>query len=101
MLALTIRGGGWRSAVFGLCALLFNLHRGPAQSTVAPGRPSYQTTAQTGRMVISPQFESVGSFSDGLAAVLVGEGDRGKWGFIDKSGRMVIAPQFAKVGQFS
>lgn len=41
-------------------------------------------------MVINPQFDYAGEFSEGLAMVKVGD----KWGYIDKTGEMVINPQF-------
>ena len=50
---------------------------------------------KTGKIVISPQFDSTLSedgviFSEGLAAVYVGD----KWGYIDKTGKFVIPPKF-------
>jgi len=50
----------------------------------------------SGKIVIRPQFDEVGGFSEGLAPVLVGD----KWGFIDKTGMIVIAPQFFEAGHF-
>ncbi|MEO0020341.1 MAG: WG repeat-containing protein [candidate division WOR-3 bacterium] len=43
---------------------------------------------KTGKPVISPQFAFAWSFSEGLAAVMIG----GKCGFIDKSGKFVWEP---------
>ena len=43
-------------------------------------------------IVINPQFDWADSFSDGLAAVLIGDDTTGKWGFIDKTGRIAINP---------
>jgi hypothetical protein len=48
-------------------------------------------------MVIPPQFEEVGSFVDGLAAVKV----QGKYGYIDKAGKTVIKPQYDFANRFS
>jgi len=45
----------------------------------------------TGKMVIAPQFDYAGNFSDGLAKAAMG----GKIGFIDTSGRFRVEPQFA------
>ncbi len=42
----------------------------------------WKTTDQTGRIVIPPQFDEAGSFSDGLAAVRIGA----RFGYIDKQG---------------
>jgi hypothetical protein len=60
-------------------------------------------TAQsdTGSVVIQPQFESAGPFSEGLAAVQTGKTEDGKWGYIDKSGKFVIDPQFDYAEGFS
>lgn len=52
---------------------------------------------RTGRIVINPQFEEAGDFSEGLARVKVG----GKWGYIDRTGRFLINPQFEEAGDFS
>jgi len=45
---------------------------------------------KTGRMVIEPQWERTGYFSEGLVAV---KRDK-KWVFIDKSSHVVIERQF-------
>ena len=37
---------------------------------------------KTGSFVINPEFDSAESFSDGLAAVRIGDYETGKWGFI-------------------
>jgi len=67
-----------------------------------------------GKMVIAPQFENVsdrdgddadfswdcyyvGNFSEGLAAVTLGD----KWGYVDKDGRMVIATLFDDARDFA
>ena len=47
-----------------------------------------------GNYVINPQFDLVYSFSEGLAAVQIGDWNTGKWGFIDRQGNYVINPQF-------
>ena len=44
----------------------------------------------SGRIVVRPRFDDAWRFSEGLAAVVVGD----KWGFIDQTGRIVIAPRF-------
>jgi WG containing repeat len=59
------------------------------------GKYGYQDA--TGRMAISPRFDNVYEFFDGLAAVSIG----GKWGFIDRSGRAVIALQFDNAVSFN
>ena len=45
---------------------------------------------ETGKFVINPQFERTSRFSEGLAAVQVGE----KVGYIDKTGKFAVNPQF-------
>ncbi len=41
------------------------------------------------------EYDDVGRFSEGLAAVL-----KDKWGYIDKAGKLVINPQFDQAGEF-
>jgi hypothetical protein len=51
---------------------------------------------KTGKLVIKPMFERVGTFSEGLAAAQV----YGLWGFIDTTGKWVIKYQYDAVGSF-
>lgn len=48
-------------------------------------------------MVISPQFDEVGQFIEGVAGVKIGS----KYGYIDKEGNTVISPQFDKISNFN
>ena len=50
-----------------------------------------------GKTVIAPQFEKVAAFSEGLAAILVGD----KWGYIDRTGKIIVTPQWKEVYAFS
>ncbi len=52
---------------------------------------------QTGEVVILPQFEKAGKFSEGLAEVKIGS----KYGYIQHKGQVIIPPQFEKAGSFS
>lgn len=52
---------------------------------------------KAGNEVIQPQFQSVWSFSEGLAAVEI----EGQWGFIDKVGQIVINPEYDSAKGFS
>jgi len=52
---------------------------------------------KSGKVVIEPQFDRAGSFSEGFAWVKKDD----KWGFTDKNGKVVIGPQFDLVGDFS
>lgn len=66
---------------------------------------------KTGRLVIPPTFNLEGQyvfgldthsgFSEGLAAVSMGEYPNRMYGFVDHSGNMVIQPQFACAWHFS
>lgn len=76
----------------------------------------------TGRLVISPQWDTANTFSEGRAAVCIGECDidhqngfrnKGypqpieeleqtfKYGFIDESGKLVVNPAFEAAQDFS
>ena len=48
-------------------------------------------------IVINPQFDWADSFSEGLAAVSIGD----KFGYIDNTGHIIINPQFDGIGSFS
>ena len=52
-------------------------------------------------MVINPQFDGAGPFSDGLAVVRIGNEKAGKYGYIDKQGKMVINPQFDYTSEYA
>lgn len=52
---------------------------------------------QSGVIEIEPQFDLVGYFSEGLAAVMID----GKWGYINKYGKLVIPPVFPDGTPFS
>jgi hypothetical protein len=50
-----------------------------------------------GRVAVAPQFRWASGFSEGRAAVVVGE----RYGFVDTTGALVIPPQFEQAGSFS
>ncbi len=50
-----------------------------------------------GDIVIQPQFEGCGDFSEGVAAVRTADG----WGYIDHSGAWVVPPRFQWAEEFS
>jgi len=52
---------------------------------------------RSGVFTVREQFDSVGTFAEGLAAVHVSN----KWGYIDTSGKIVINPQFDQTTMFS
>lgn len=52
---------------------------------------------KSGKIVIKPQFDNAGSFSEGLAAVKLD----GKYGLIDKNGKIILEPQFDKIDYFT
>jgi len=69
----------------------------PPQTETPAEVASTPTNLKTGRYVINPQFDAADHFSDGLAAVRIGD----KAGFIDKTGEFVINPQFGFADSFS
>jgi hypothetical protein len=78
------------------CYSLRSVHDGMAAYQVRVDGP-WGFVDRTGAIVIEPQFENAAAFSEGLAAVQVGE----KWGYVDKTGAMVIQPQFDSASFFS
>ena len=73
----------------------------PSKTATPASAATNATTAKTGTIVINPQFDSADAFSDGLAAVRIGDDKTGKWGFIDKTGRIAINLQFDESRSFS
>ena len=56
-----------------------------------------QPDVENGEIAIEPQFESVWSFTEGLAAVQI----NGLWGYIDTTGTVVIEPKYKLTWGFS
>ena len=54
-----------------------------------------------GKLAIAQEFHDALRFSEGLAAVQVGEGIDQHWGYIDKTGKFVIPPTYAKASPFN
>jgi hypothetical protein len=50
-----------------------------------------------GRVVVEPRYWEAEDFSEGLAAVAVGD----RWGYIDKEGRTVLGPKWVAAQNFS
>lgn len=48
------------------------------------------STFKSGELVVNPQFDDAGPFSEGLALVKVGN----EYGYVDEAGKYVINPQF-------
>jgi len=62
----------------------------------------YGYADEKGAVAIKPQFEKAESFSEGLAAVRIGEDYSGKWGFVNTAGKVVIPAAYKlKPGRFS
>jgi hypothetical protein len=95
---------------------------GPKSNSFSEGLLPIETKGKwgfvdrTGKLVVAPQFEDAGDFSEGLAPVKVsseettwcppdGSGSRSgftmKWGYIDKTGKVVIPAQFESAAPFS
>ena len=93
-----------RRCVVGVVAVLLMGAAGcssPSQTETPAVVASTPTSLKTGTVVINPQFDEAGSFSEGLAVVRIGDYEMGKYGFIDKTGSVVINPQFDEAGSFS
>lgn len=65
-------------------------------ATVSNNRWEWGYIDQTGEIVIAPQFDDAGQFSEGLAYIQ----QNNKYGFIDQTGEIVIAPQFEDANNF-
>ena len=56
---------------------------------------------KTGEIVIKPQFDRAEPFSEGFAAVAIGDNDgEQKWGYVNIEGHLVIKPQFSLAMSF-
>ncbi|WP_169391661.1 MULTISPECIES: WG repeat-containing protein [Psychrobacter] len=55
---------------------------------------------KNGNYVVAPKYTDIKSYSEGLAAVMIGEYEVGKWGYIDTHGKRVIDFNFADVRSF-
>lgn len=57
---------------------------------------------ESGAVVIDARFNIAFDFSEGLAAVGIGETeDAMKWGYIDSTGAWIVEPRFEEAGNFS
>lgn len=61
----------------------------------------YGYVAELGAVVIPPQFDDAMPFSEGLAAVRVGDAQGGRWGYIKRDGTFAIQPRFSGASFFS
>ncbi|MBW4577893.1 MAG: WG repeat-containing protein [Aphanothece sp. CMT-3BRIN-NPC111] len=71
----------------------------PAVSRLKPVEidSKYGYRDQNGQIVIQPDFDEAGEFSEGLAAIKIGS----KFGYIDETGLEVIPPKFDQAKPFS
>lgn len=84
-------------ALFLTASVSFGQQNNPNPLTRAKKDGKWGFRNGSGSFVIAPQFDWVSSFSEGLAAVMVGE----RYGFIDETGRFVIKRRYTEVGDFS
>lgn len=56
----------------------------------------YGFVDQSGKLRIANRYETVGSFTEGLAPVKIGN----LWGYIDPTDKIVIQPRYSEVGGF-
>lgn len=63
----------------------------------------YGFVNKQGRMVIAPQFDLVGYFSEGVASVLIEKEQslEGGWGYVNTKGEIVLTPRFDWAWEFS
>lgn len=60
-------------------------------------RRKYGYINTTGEVVVEPRYWEAEDFSEGLAAVLMGD----RWGYIDREGRTVLGPKWIAAESFS
>ena len=53
---------------------------------------------QAGNFVVQPKYDYVGTFEEGLALIRVGECEKARYGFIDKTGAEVIPRNYTVPG---
>lgn len=74
--------------------------RGPSAIKVGD-KYGFQEAVWSKKIIIAPQYTDVlHGFSEGLAAVAVGEKDKKLWGFIDNTGQWVIRPSYGDASKF-
>jgi hypothetical protein len=68
-----------------LSLILFGFLLGYEQiAEPATSQKTSAITEQTGHFAINPQFDAVKEFSEGFAAVRIGDDKTGKWGVISR-----------------
>ena len=84
------------SFILGVCTSLYShfYHLELTPMIYIDGKYGY--TDKEGKIVIEPQYDGAGTFSEGLASVKI----NGKHGYIDKRGKIVIEPQYDLAGDF-
>jgi len=56
---------------------------------------------RSGEFLVSQRYDYIGPFRDGLALFRLGEGNHGRYGFLDKNGSEAIPPLFHDAKEFS
>ncbi len=68
---------------------------------MVPFEEKFRYIDTSGKFIAESQFSWGETFSEGLAAVRVDNGDVRKWGYINKSGRVVVDVKYDYARQFS
>ena|GEM_PF-671018 len=64
--------------------------------------PNWGFIDRSGNTVVPHAYSNVSRFSDGMAAVMIGDWDVGmRWGFVDASGNEIVPPVYDMVSDFS
>ena len=94
-----------RGLFLALCVLIITVACSKSSSGIPDNSGRWQFSENdkmgflddSGKVVINPTFDAAGTFTDGLAAVRVGE----RWGYINPKGDLVVNPQFDGAGEFA